>query len=173
MLPYMRVALVGEENQAVSAVLKPLSLRQQGFWPCTYFPEPEVVPAGQAMHFPLASGTRVVDGWPELLNMESKRPLLTLHIFQTVTSLSKTLAPLNIYDISMTLETSQLPIPWLKSVALLRLIQCRVVMCEMRFACACVNVRMRSDILLKIQCHKDNTQTTKTSSISKASLNTH
>jgi hypothetical protein len=37
-------------------------------------------------------------------------------------------------------------------------------MCEMRFACACVNVRMRSEcILFNIECSKDNTQTTMTS----------
>jgi hypothetical protein len=36
---------------------------------------------------------------------------------------------------------------WVKTSAELRLIQGRVVMCEMRFACACVNVRMRSDYI--------------------------
>jgi hypothetical protein len=44
----------------------------QGVWPCTYSPEPEKVPAGQAMHSPLASGTRSVSGWPEPVNILSK-----------------------------------------------------------------------------------------------------
>jgi hypothetical protein len=73
---------------------------------------------------------------------------------------------------SVTLETSQLPISWLKTKAALRFIQCRVQMCEMRFACACVNVRMRSEYITqnrlqqKKHANHDDLQ-------SKASLNTH
>jgi hypothetical protein len=51
----------------------------------------------------------------------------------------------NIRDMSVTLETSQFPISLLKASAELSLIQCRVETCEMRFACACVNVRMISE----------------------------
>ena len=78
-----------------------------------------MVPLGQAMHSPLVGGSRLVVGWPEPKNMKAKLPAETLQTFQPLTSL-------------------------MKSYALLRLIQCRVKMCEMSFACACVNVRMRS-----------------------------
>ena len=80
MLPYVLAARVGSENQRVSAVLKyssgifelPLSRQGrllQGFPPFTYSPEPEVESAGQAMHAPLALGTRLAVGWPELVNI--------------------------------------------------------------------------------------------------------
>ena len=69
----------------------------QLFWPSTYFPEPEVKPGGQTMHSPLASGRRVANGWPELVNMPINLPRPgvagTLHMFQTVTSSTKALAP--------------------------------------------------------------------------------
>ena len=76
-----------------------------------------MVPLGQPMHAPFAGGFRLVSGWPELSNMKSKPPAETLHMFQTVTFLLKALALLNINAMSVTLETSQLPIFWLKSVA--------------------------------------------------------
>ena len=94
------------------------TINLQGFWPCTYFPEPEKVPGGQSMQCPLALGTRVVVGWPELRNMSPKLLLgvvWTLHMFQTVTFLTKSLAPSNILLMSMTLETSHFPISWLKT----------------------------------------------------------
>jgi hypothetical protein len=103
--------------------------------------------AGQAMHSPFAGGTRVVSSWPESRNMSLKLVPGTLQTFQPLTSSSKALALSNMYLMSVTLETSQLPISWLKSKASLRLIQGRVEMCEMRFACACVNVRMRSEYI--------------------------
>jgi hypothetical protein len=53
----------------------------------------------------------------------------------------------NINAIEMTLETSHLPISLLKTFAVLRLIYGREVLCEMRFACVCVNVRMRSECI--------------------------
>jgi hypothetical protein len=97
----------------------------QGFWPCTYSPEPEKVPAGQAMHSPLASGTRSVSGWPELKNILAKLPgrvgvVTTSQMFQLVTSLTKAIASKNINAMSVTLETSQLPISWLNEDASLR-----------------------------------------------------
>ena len=57
-----------------------------------------MVPAGQSMHGPLVSGTRLTDGWPESVNMELKRPsgegvVGTLHMFQTVTFSTKAVAP--------------------------------------------------------------------------------
>ena len=63
---------------------------------------------------------RSLDGCPESMNMSSK--VVTEQTFQPVTS-------------------------WVKSVARLCLIQGRVEMCEMRFAFACVNVRMRSEYI--------------------------
>ena len=66
MLPYVFVARVESENQRASAFLKLLLSRLgngvQGFWPSTKNSEPEVKQAGQAMHFPLVSGTRLVVG---------------------------------------------------------------------------------------------------------------
>jgi hypothetical protein len=49
--------------------------------------------------------------------MELKLPAETLQTFQSVTSLLKALAPKNIYFMSVTLETFQLPIFWLKTSA--------------------------------------------------------
>ena len=62
--------------------------------------------------------TRSVYGCPDIVNIWSK--VVTEQTFQPVTT-------------------------WVKAFAKLRLIQGRVEMCEMRFACACVNVRMRSE----------------------------
>ena len=59
-----------------------------------------------------------VPGWPEPTNMKSK--LSTLQTFQTLTSLTKAIVPSNINAMLVTLETSQLPISWLKSVTSLR-----------------------------------------------------
>ena len=101
-----------------------------------------MVPLGQSMQ---TGGNRFVDDWPEAVNISVE--LVTLQTFQPVTSTTKSVALKNILFMLMTLETSQLPISWLKSIAELRWIQGRVEMCEMRFTCVCVNVRMRSEYI--------------------------